>query len=226
MTSFPREQSCAETTEKVRSPYIEWIYALSGKQQLKSFGNSCNDAQILARIRPQDALVDTMIEKLDELVVEAADVDEDRRLLVQAKRLPGEYLEHLFECAEAARKHKEGVGQLTHHGLAGVHAGGDMQLGQATVCNLEVNEHLGDDTDNTSAMQKSGFSHGPHEANVGSAVDETDVLLSEGAAKLDGGIAISGIYPVGRGTKDGNVSDHRGRLSLHQESGITWDGGL
>jgi hypothetical protein len=91
------------------------------------------------------------------------------------------------------------------------------------VCNLEVNEHLGDDADNTSSMQKSGFSHGPHEADVSAAIDKTDVLLGEQVTKLDSCIMISRVCPARRGAEDSNVSDHIVRISIQREWRVNHD---
>lgn len=165
----------------------------------------------------QDALLDAVIEKIDELVIEAADVDEERRLLVQAERLPGEHLEHLFECAEASGKHEKSISQLTHHGFASVHVGGDVQLGQGVVRYLEIYEQLGDDADDASTVKKRRLGDGAHQADVSAAVDQTNVLLGERTAKLDGCSMIGGVYPIRGGAKDSNVADHIVRISIARE---------
>jgi hypothetical protein len=73
---------------------------------------------------------------------------------------------------------------------------------------FEVNEHLGDDADDTATGGEGGFSECLHEADVGSAVDDADVLLCEDAAKFSSGFAVDGAGAVGGGAEDGNVRDH------------------
>jgi hypothetical protein len=57
---------------------------------------------------------------------------------------------------------------------------------------------------------EAGVGYGLHEADFGSAIDEADVLLGEGAAELLGGFAVDGVVPVGTGTEDRYVVNHTG----------------
>ncbi|HEY6376687.1 MAG TPA: hypothetical protein VIX90_14290 [Edaphobacter sp.] len=52
------------------------------------------------------------------------------------------------------------------------------------------------------------LSDGAHEADGGSAVDEADVLLGEGAAEVLGGLAVDGVGSVGGGAEDCQIADH------------------
>jgi len=149
-----------------------------------------------------------VVEEGEELVVEAVYVEQDDGLLVDLEGLPGEDFEHLFEGAEAAGEDEEGIGLLSHEGLAGVHGVGDVELGDALVGDFEIDEDLGDDTDDAASVGKAGFGDSAHEADGSSAVDEANVALGESAAEVLGGFGIDGVGSVGGGAEDGQVVDH------------------
>lgn len=156
-----------------------------------------DDEKKIAGLRLEYAFGDAVVEEVEQLVIEAIDVEEKGWLLVQVQVLPGENLEHLLERAEAARKDEEGIGQLGHLGFARVHGGGDVQLGEAAVCDLELDEAFGDDSNDAAAAGKTGFGDGSHQTDVGSAVDDTDALFGESATEGDGSFKIEGIGAVG-----------------------------
>ena len=70
---------------------------------------------------------------------------------MELERLPGEDFEHLFEGAEAAGQDEEGVGLLAHEGFAGVHGVDDVELGDAVVGDLKIDEDLRDDADDAAS---------------------------------------------------------------------------
>ena len=105
------------------------------------------DEEELAVLRLEHAFGDAVVEEDEELVVEAVDVEQKDGLRVDFEGVPGENLEELFEGAEAAGEDEEGVGFFSDEGLAGVHGAGDVELGDAVVGDLEIDEDLGDDAD-------------------------------------------------------------------------------
>ena len=113
--------------------------------------NGIGDEEYLAALRLEHAFGDAVIEKGEELVIEAVEVKQEDRLVVELEGLPGENLEHLFEGAEAAGKDEEGIGLLAHESFASVHGVGDVELGDAVVGDFEVDEDLGDDADDTAS---------------------------------------------------------------------------
>ena len=66
----------------------------------------------------------------------AVDVEQADRLAVQAERGPGQDLEELLVRADAAGQGEEPPSAAGHQGLALVHAGDDVQLGQPVVGDL------------------------------------------------------------------------------------------
>jgi hypothetical protein len=156
----------------------------------------------------ENAFCYAVVEEGEELVVKAVDVEQDYGLLVELESLPCEDFEHLFEGAEAAREDEKGVGLFSHERFAGVHGVGDVELSDAVVGDLEIDEDLGDDAYNAASVGEAGFGDGAHEADGGSAVDEADVLLGEGATKMFGGFAVDRIGSVSGGAEDGYVPNH------------------
>lgn len=167
-----------------------------------------NDEGDVAVVLLEDAVGDAMIEEVEKLVVEAVDIDQHDRLLMDPERLPGKDFEHLFERAVASGKDEEGVGEIAHHRLAGMHGAGDVKLGDAAVGDLKIHEDLGNDSDDATSEGKSGFGDGLHETDIRSAVDDADVALGEFAAELDGCLAIGRVDSIGGGAEDGYVRDH------------------
>src|SRR6266851_3949856 len=185
------------------------MLGLSCDQKLaECFVYRVGDEEDLAILRLEHAFGDAEVEEDEERVVEAVDVEQQDGLGVELEGLPGKDLEHLLKGAEAAGKDEEGVGLFAHEGFAGVHRVGDVELGDAVVGDFEVDEDLGDDTDDTASGGEAGFGYGTHEADCGSTVDEADAFLGEGAAEALGGFAIDGVGSVGGGTEDGYVLDH------------------
>ena len=78
---------------------------------------------------------------------------------------------------------------------------GDVQLGDAVVSDLEIDEHLGDDADDLSAGSQGCFGDGLHEADVGAAVDEADVASGESAAEFFGSGLVDGMAPSAEAQK-------------------------
>ena len=102
------------------------------------------DQQLRAPRRRHEAARRDMVEEGDHPVPEAVDVEQGERLGVIAERVPAPRLEQFVERADAAGNGDEGVGQLGHHRLALVHVGDDVELGEAGMGDLEVDQRLRD----------------------------------------------------------------------------------
>ena len=92
-----------------------------------------------------------MPHEADERRPEAGNVEQGERLGVIAKRVPRPRFEHLVERADAAGQADEGVAQLGHLGLALMHVGDRMELGQAGVRDFLIDQRLRDDAVNLAA---------------------------------------------------------------------------
>ena len=77
-----------------------------------------------------EALCDGVVEELQQVIVEAADVEQADGLRVEFELGPGEDFGELFERAEAAGQGDETVGQVFHECFALVHALDDAQFGE------------------------------------------------------------------------------------------------
>jgi hypothetical protein len=168
------------------------------------------DEEEVAVAGAEEAFGDGVVKKGEEGVVEAVEVEQEDGFAVEAEGLPGEDLEHLFQGAEATGEDEEGVGAPGHEGFAGVHGVDDVELGEAAMGDLHVDEDLGDDADDATSVSEGGVGDGLHEADVGAAVDEADAVGGEGLAEGLGGLGEVGVGAVGGGAEDGEVLGRHG----------------
>ena len=185
---------------------------LRGQQCEGFFYRACNEENLAVALL-EEALGNTVVEKLKQLVIEAVDVEQDDRFLMQFECLPGKHLKHLFKGAIASGEDEEGVGLLAHERLACVHGAGDVKLGDAVVRDFEVNEDFRDNAYDTATGCQRGFCYSLHETNVRAAIDEADVALCQGAAQLQSSVTMGGVRAVGGGAEYSDVGDHRMRIS-------------
>jgi len=164
---------------------------------LESILYGIGDEQDVAILLLEDALGDAMIEEGKHGVIKARGVEQEDGLGVDLEGLPGQYLEEFFKGAEAAGQDDEGVGALSHERLARVHGVGDVELGETVVGDLEIDEDLGDDTDDVTTAGDGGFGYGLHEADLGAAVDEADLMYGESTAQGFGLFTIDGARAIG-----------------------------
>jgi hypothetical protein len=82
----------------------------------------------------------------------------------------------------------------------------DVQLSQAAMGDLAVNELLGDDADGTSTRVEHGVGELAHKTDVAAAVDQGDPALGKQLTKPTGGRSVGRRATAGRTTED---TDHR-----------------
>ncbi len=99
-------------------------------------------------------------------------VDQDDRLVVHAELAPGDDLERLVQRAHAAGQNDEGLGQVEHHALAGVHAVDDLEFREAAVAELGLLQVFRDDADDLATRRQRGFRDRTHEADAAAAIDQ------------------------------------------------------
>ena len=162
--------------------------------------------EIVAVLLFEHALGDGVIEEGEQGIVEAIDVEQQDGFRVEPEGLPGEDFEHLLEGSEAAGEDEEGVGLLAHESLAGVHGVDDVELRDAAMGYLEINEDDGYHSGYISPRSDGGVRDGLHKADVRASVDEAYVASGESGAQLRGGVTIDWVDAVGRGTKDSEVA--------------------
>jgi hypothetical protein len=98
-------------------------------------------------LRFDHALGYAVIEEGEQFVVEAIDVQQEDRFLVEFEGVPRENFEEFFKRAKASGESDEGVCALSHEGLARVHGVGDVQLSYAMVGYFEINQDFWNDAD-------------------------------------------------------------------------------
>lgn len=184
-----------------------------GFEEAKGLIDRAGDKQDLATLLFEQTFCDAVVEEGEELVVEAVDVEEEYRFRVEFEGLPCEDLEQLFKGAEASGKGDEGIGLFAHEGFAGVHGVGNVELGDAMVCDFELDEDLGDHSDDATVGSERCLRGSLHEADVGSSIDKTDVSLGESASQERGCFTVKRIRSVGRGAEYGNIPDHTLRIT-------------
>jgi hypothetical protein len=88
---------------------------------------------------------------------EAALVDNDDRLGVQAERAPGQDLEKLLQGADSARQHDKGVRALEHLQLALVHGFHDDGLGKGRMARFALQQEPRNDAGDPPAAFEGGI---------------------------------------------------------------------
>ena len=116
--------------------------AASSSMSIASSGSRPRPAVARAAPRDMKPLAVDMIHEGDHPVPEAGDVEQGERLGVIAERVPAPRLEQFVERADAAGHGDEGVGKVGHLRLALVHVGDEVQLGEAGMRDLEVDQRL------------------------------------------------------------------------------------
>lgn len=181
----------------------------AGEELGESVFHTLGNTKKSAALRLEHAFANTVIQKDEELVVEAINVEQQDRFPVDIERVPGENFEELLEGTEAAGQRNESVRFFSDERLASMHGAGDVEFGKAVMRNLEINEDLGDDTDNSAVGGQSGFGNCFHEADVRSAVNETDIASGEGPAQLFRSGSVDRIDSACRSAENRDVSNHR-----------------
>ena len=102
------------------------------------------------------------------------DVEQAEGLGVIAERVPRPGLEQLVERADPAGQRDEPVAQLGHLRLALVHVGDGVQLGQAGMRDLMVDQCLRDNAIDLAARLQHRIGDNAHQAEPSAAIDHLD----------------------------------------------------
>jgi hypothetical protein len=172
-------------------PLVEVGRACGGKGIEQTGGLGFGDDEVAMSLA-DEILGDSVVEEREERVVEAFDIEQAVRLLVEAELGPGEDFGKFLERAETAGKGDEGIGKVGHEGLAFVHGGDDAEVFEALMGDFLRDERFGDDADDFAAGSERGIGDGAHQADATAAEDEADVALGEERAEIAGGPGISG----------------------------------
>ena len=180
-----------------RLPVSDLQGLVGNGEQAQSFVDAVGGEENFAVLLLEESFINAVVEEAEQLIVEAVDVEQEDGLLMKLEGVPGEDFEEFFEGSEASGKRDEGVGSLTHEGLACVHGVGDVQLGDALVGDFEIDQYFRNDADDIAASGEGCFSRSTHEADSGTAIDEAYVVFGQRAAQVSGYFAVAGVNSIG-----------------------------
>lgn len=131
-----------------------------------------------------------MFDEREQRVKVAVNVQESTRFPVQAELTPRGNLEQFLPRSQTARQCDECIRQARHHGLAVVHGSDHVQFAQPMVCHFLFDECLRNHTNNAPADLERRVGNDTHQADVGSAIYNTDVTRGEQSTELSRGVGI------------------------------------
>src|SRR5690606_17980129 len=111
----------------------------------------------------QETLTLGLTDELEQPAVVTVVVKQAAGLLVQPELRPRPHFEELVHRADAARQREERLGHLAHAQLALGHRRDDMQLTEASVPGLALDEHLRNHADHASASLECSVRQHAHE---------------------------------------------------------------
>ena len=109
-----------------------------------------------------EAVTDRTAQKLQQIIVVAARIEDGHRLVVVAQLLPGPGLEQFLEGADTARQRQKGGTALGHHVLALVHGLDDVQFGATLVRPFALDQCLGDHAHHAATGLQRTIRHNAH----------------------------------------------------------------
>ena len=134
-------------------------------------------------------------------------VKEDDRLGVPAQLLPGDDLEDLLKRAKAPGHGDDGLCQIEHHPLAGVHVGNQAQVRDRLVADLDPVEKLGNDPDDVGASREGTVGNRAHHPGLTTAVDQPEASLADHTTEGPGGGLVARPRPAGCPAVDADAID-------------------
>ena len=134
-------------------------------------------------LRREKLLVAHVGKKLKQEVIVPTGIEQPDRFEVQAKLKPREYLDDLFQCADAARKSDKRVGELRHAVFALVHCLDRYQFGKPLVCALLGNHGPRNDADDLASGCQRGIRQRAHQADAAAAIDDGETATSARGAE-------------------------------------------
>src|SRR5271168_122138 len=90
-----------------------------------------------------------------------------------------------------------------------MHSARDMQLGNSVMCDLEIDQHLGNHADHPAVRGQGSLSDGLHQPDVRAAINKPDIACSKCLSQFLGRSLINRVRAVGRGAEHSNVTNHR-----------------
>ncbi len=158
-----------------------------------------------AMFRADELRFDAVIDLGEERIVKAVNVQQAAGLAMETELRPGEHFAKFFERAVTAGQGNETIGQISHHGFAVVHGMNDAQISESIMGEFFIDERLGDDADDFAARVENGIGDRAHEANITAAVNEFQMMMSNGFAHFDRCLSICQTLPGTGAAKDTNT---------------------
>ena len=102
---------------------------------------------------------------------------------MQAEPGPAEHFDSLFQRADAARQHDEGVALVEHALFSCVHVVDDF-VRDILKDALFLQQEARHDAEHFAAIGMSGAGTGAHQADPAAAIDEANILLGQGTSQI------------------------------------------
>jgi hypothetical protein len=158
---------------------------------------------------PDEPLLGRPVEQLQQRREVPGGVEDPARLVVHPELGPGHGLAELVERAEPAGQHDEPVAQVGHTRFALVHGRHDLQLGQAGVRDLGLDQRGGHDAGHLAAGRQAGVGQRAHQAEVSAAVDEPDAPAGQFPPQRGGGLDVDGVGAGAGAAEHGEAGERR-----------------
>jgi hypothetical protein len=126
------------------------------------------------------------VEKKEERIPEAIDIQEDDGFAMVPEMFPGYDLYQLINRAETARQNKVGLSPFGEFHLSFMHGFNYQQLTQSVVGNFAFLKKAGDDSFDGSAMFQYSIGNTAHQSYPASAEDQPDTSFCKFTAEICG----------------------------------------
>jgi hypothetical protein len=141
-------------------------------EQIEQFCRRARDQQHVPVLPPQETLRYRVVEKLQEVVEVAADIQETARLRMKLQLTPGQHFDDLLQRPESAWHSDKPVGQDRHQRFSFMHGIDDVQFGQVRVCNFLFLQGLGDNATDFAAILEDRVGENTHQTFACTPIDE------------------------------------------------------
>ena len=153
-------------------------------------------------LRGQKSVGDHALNLRQKRIIKAIRVDDANGLSQATQLRAAPHVAGFFQRADAARQHKESIGQLGKAVFALGHGGDHFAGMEARMHQLARFEVFGDDALHRAAGFQRGIGDDTHQAAVPAAVDQREAALGDGTARLHRGLFVGGVIAGIGTTKD------------------------
>lgn len=142
-----------------------------------------------------------------EMVPKPSRTEQTKRLSMITELRPRQHLERLVEGSPATGKDAEGVREMSHEGLSGVHAVHDEELLETVVGDLALDQPVRNDPVHSTPGFERGIGQHPHGADLCSPIDEIPAAPSNRATDLASRLCVARVRPALRTAEHADPPD-------------------